>query len=209
LCTPLSDALSRYSEYITGFLIGIASGLAANAFVTWVQRPVIEVSNDNDDLKYPRAYLHVRVKNKKVMIGNRFFQRAMAVDCESQVSFTDKRTGKGVGPFKTKWARQNEGLPNALSRTNLYVGQSDGGDDRGVQLDITLRMKGQNYAWICDPEREAAESRGEDLAKWKLPLGSYIVKVEVQYAQGTSDAAVFDLENNLELDKTKLTLSNQ
>jgi hypothetical protein len=133
----------------------------------------------------------------------------MAVDCESQVSFTDRKTGNRLGPFKTKWARQNEGLPNALARTNLYVGQNDGGDERGIQLDIILRMKDQNNAWICDPERYAAEGRSEELTKWKLRFGSYLVKVEVLYAQGISDPLFLRLENNPELDKTRLTVSNQ
>lgn len=204
--------MSNYSSGTLSFFSGLATGLTVNAIVAYLQRPVIEIASDDDrcDPSFEFHHLHVRVRNKK----SRFFNRNMAVDCESQVWIANAETGQihEGSPFKTKWARLStlaysethadmewHPVPALETRINIHPGLSDGGKE-GLQLDIIKKSKG--VCIIHDPELYHAPIFQR--TKWHLNQGTYFVQVRILYAQKTSDPALFLLTNESTLETTTL-----
>gem|GEM_PF-6101048 len=95
---------------LESLLFSIGFAIAFAVFLHVSSRPSLEIlpANDEHARGHQMKYVHVIVRNK----DRTFLFRQTAVNCTSDVTFTDLTTGALCGTFRTKWAsRPNPVVP--------------------------------------------------------------------------------------------------
>ncbi len=142
------------------FSLVFAVGFAV--FLHLSSKPSLEIlaANDEHAPGHPIKYVHVIVRNK----DRRFLFRQTAVNCNSEVTFTEASSGRSFGPFRTKWAsRPNPVVPTIDPSSHKAVllpdetkidqaGHEDIPSGSGRGLDIAVKIEGDTQCYAHSPE---------------------------------------------------------
>jgi hypothetical protein len=197
-----------------GAFLGALLSLLASIFIEYQRKPklALEIEEPPTDGTYDSAparnarFIRVLLHNRPMPKLFRWLGRTAAMQCSGEIQFHHASDGVPVftKPMPIRWARSDEPLSlqvltdgkvvqlfdpakyNAAFRRDCYPGSKE-------PMDVAARFNDESecYGWSNETYLPNKGWRNDD---WKLPVGRYLVKVEVHSA-GETVVGVFKLEN--------------